>query len=114
VTALVPLALADVFAALTANLRMIRRVAEIYGGRSGLLGSWRLTRAVFAHLVATGAVATVAVDVVATAVDVAATGVVATAVNQKNNRAGGWLNHSPAYSLAQIHFSTVAISLSTD
>jgi len=57
VTALVPLALADVFAALTANLRMIRRVAEIYGGRSGLLGSWRLTRAVFAHLVATGAVA---------------------------------------------------------
>ncbi|WP_370304567.1 YcjF family protein [Pseudooceanicola sp.] len=57
VTALVPLALADVVAALTANLRMIRRVAEIYGGRSGLLGSWRLTRAVFAHLVATGAVA---------------------------------------------------------
>jgi len=32
-------------------------VAEIYGGRSGVLGSWRLTRAVFAHLVATGAVA---------------------------------------------------------
>lgn len=57
VTALVPLALADVIAALTANLRMIRRVAEIYGGRSGFLGSWRLTRAVFAHLVATGAVA---------------------------------------------------------
>ncbi len=57
VTALVPLALADVAAALTASLRMIRRVAEIYGGRSGFLGSWRLTRAVFAHLVATGAVA---------------------------------------------------------
>lgn len=57
VTALVPLALADVATALTANLRMIRRVAEIYGGRSGLLGSWRLTRAVFTHLVATGAVA---------------------------------------------------------
>ncbi|MHA6263605.1 YcjF family protein [Arenibacterium sp. CAU 1754] len=57
VTALVPLALADVFAALTSSLRMIRRVAEIYGGRSGFLGSWRLTRAVFAHLIATGAVA---------------------------------------------------------
>ncbi|SMX29421.1 hypothetical protein TRP8649_03555 [Pelagimonas phthalicica] len=57
VTALVPLALADVFAALTANLRMIRRIAEIYGGRSGTLGSWRLTRAVMTHLVATGAVA---------------------------------------------------------
>ena len=57
VTALVPLALADVAAALTANLRMIRRVAEVYGGRSGFLGSWRLTRAVLSHLVATGAVA---------------------------------------------------------
>ncbi len=57
VTALVPLALADVFAALTANLRMIRRIAEIYGGRAGTLGSWRLVRAVMTHLVATGAVA---------------------------------------------------------
>ena len=57
VTALVPLALADVFAALTANLRMIRRIAEIYSGRAGSLGSWRLARAVMGHLVATGAVA---------------------------------------------------------
>ena len=57
VTALVPLALADVVAALTANLRMIRRVAEIYGGRAGTFGVWRLTRAVMGHLVATGAIA---------------------------------------------------------
>ncbi len=57
VTALVPLALADVIAALTANLRMIRRIAEIYGGRAGTLGAWRLTRTVLTHLVATGAVA---------------------------------------------------------
>lgn len=57
VTAIVPLALADVFTALTANLRMIRRVAEIYGGRAGTIGSWRLTRTVLTHLVATGAVA---------------------------------------------------------
>ncbi len=57
VTAVVPLALADVFTALTANMRMIRRIAEIYGGRSGTLGSWRLTRKVLSHLVATGAVA---------------------------------------------------------
>ncbi|MBY4893262.1 YcjF family protein [Rhodobacteraceae bacterium N5(2021)] len=57
VTALVPLALADVAVALTANLRMIRRIAEVYGGRAGTLGSWRLTRAVMTHLVATGAVA---------------------------------------------------------
>ena len=57
VTALVPLALADLIAALSANLRMIRRIAEIYGGRSGTLGNLRLTRAVMTHLVATGAVA---------------------------------------------------------
>lgn len=57
VTALVPMALADVVTALVASLRMIRRVAGIYGGRPGLLSSWRLTRAVLAHLAATGAVA---------------------------------------------------------
>ncbi len=57
VTALVPLALADVVAALTANLRMIRRIAEVYGGRSGTLGSWRLARGVMSHMIATGAVA---------------------------------------------------------
>jgi putative membrane protein len=57
VTAIVPLALADLFTALTANLRMIRRIAHIYGGRAGTLGSWRLTRTVLTHLVATGAVA---------------------------------------------------------
>lgn len=56
-TAIVPLALADVFVALTANIRMIRRVAEVYGGRAGTLGSWRLIRSVMTHLVATGAVA---------------------------------------------------------
>ncbi len=57
VTALIPLALADVATALVSNLRMIRRVAEIYGGRSGSLGSWRLLRRVFLSLVATGVVA---------------------------------------------------------
>ena len=57
VTAIVPLALADVAVALVANLRMIRRIAEIYGGRAGTLGSWRLMRTVLTHLAATGAVA---------------------------------------------------------
>ncbi|WP_260692116.1 YcjF family protein [Gemmobacter fulva] len=57
VTALVPMALADVAAALFANLRMIRRIAEIYGGRSGGFASWGLLRRVFTYLVATGAVA---------------------------------------------------------
>ena len=56
-TALVPLALFDVATALVSNLRMIRRIADVYGGRSGTLGAWRLTRAVFAHLAATGAIA---------------------------------------------------------
>lgn len=57
VTAIVPLAFADVAVALLSNLRMIRRIAEIYGGRAGALGSWRLLRTVLTHLVATGAVA---------------------------------------------------------
>lgn len=56
-TALIPLAFVDIAAAMLANLRMIRRLAEIYGGRAGWLGGWRLTRVVLAHLVATGAVA---------------------------------------------------------
>lgn len=57
VTAIVPLIFADVAAALIANLRMVRAVAEIYGGRPGTLGSWRLMRVVLAHLLATGALA---------------------------------------------------------
>ncbi|MGB3147389.1 MAG: TIGR01620 family protein [Paracoccaceae bacterium] len=57
VTAVVPLALADVAVALFANVRMLRRIAELYGGRAGLLGSWRLMRAVMLHLAATGAMA---------------------------------------------------------
>jgi putative membrane protein len=53
----VPLALADVMVALGANVRMIRRLAQVYGGRAGVLGSIRLLRMVATHLVATGAVA---------------------------------------------------------
>ena len=56
-TALIPLAFADVAAALAANLRMIRRIATLYGGRPGTFGNWRLARAVAVHLLATGAVA---------------------------------------------------------
>ena len=57
VTALVPLALADVAVALFANLRMLRRLSEIYGGRSGRFGSWRLLRRVAVALMGAGAVA---------------------------------------------------------
>lgn len=56
-TALIPLALVDVLAVLAINLRMIRTVAEAYGGRAGWLGSWRLLRAVARHLAATGLIA---------------------------------------------------------
>ena len=57
VTAFVPLALADVATALYSNLRLIRRLAQIYGGRSGSLGSWRLMRRVFSALLGAGAIA---------------------------------------------------------
>ena len=57
VTAVIPLALADVLAALSMNVRMIRRIADIYGAHTGFFGSWRLLRSVATHLLATGAVA---------------------------------------------------------
>ncbi|MFM7446309.1 MAG: TIGR01620 family protein, partial [Tabrizicola sp.] len=57
VTALVPMALADVAAALYSNLRMVRRIAEIYGGRSGSFGSFGLLRRVFSSMLAAGALA---------------------------------------------------------
>ncbi len=56
-TALIPVALIDMAAVLLINLRMIRAVAVLYDGRAGWIGSWRLMRAVAAHLIATGAVA---------------------------------------------------------
>ena len=75
-TALIPLALVDVLAALTGNLRMVREIAEIYGGRAGWLGSWRLMRTVAAHLIATGAVA-VADDLLGPLIGAAAAGLIA-------------------------------------
>lgn len=57
VTAVIPLTLVDIGAILYTNVRMIRRIAEIYGGRAGWLGSWRLLRSVAQHLLASGAVA---------------------------------------------------------
>ena len=56
-TALVPMALADVAGAPLANIRMIRRIGAIYGGRAGWLGTMRLVRAVLTHILATGAIA---------------------------------------------------------
>ena len=56
-TAIVPLALIDVLTALSQNVRMVRRIAEVYGAHAGFFGSWRLLRMVATHLLATGAVA---------------------------------------------------------
>ena len=54
---MVPIPWIDMLAAFGTNLRMIRRIGEIYGGRSGPIGSWRLLRSVSTHLMATGALA---------------------------------------------------------
>ena len=57
VTAFVPVALADVVAVLYSNVKLIRRLSEIYGGRSGTFGSVRLLRRVFAAVLGAGAIA---------------------------------------------------------
>jgi putative membrane protein len=39
------------------SIRLIRRLAALYGGRPGALGMFRLTKAVVAHLAVTGSLA---------------------------------------------------------
>lgn len=57
VTAVSPRAIVDVAFVLYAAVRLLRRIAGIYGGRPGLLGFLRLARAAFSHLAVTGGVA---------------------------------------------------------
>ena len=57
VSAISPRASVDLIVVAAQALRLIRRIAEIYGGRPGLLGAWRLARAVGAHLAITGGMA---------------------------------------------------------
>ncbi|MBB4198558.1 TIGR01620 family protein [Rhodoblastus sphagnicola] len=57
VTALAPRAIIDVIFVAAQAIRLIRRIAEIYGGRPGLLGVFRLARAVATHLALTGTIA---------------------------------------------------------
>ncbi len=57
VTALSPTALLTVGWILTENLRLLRALATLYGGRPGFLATTRLGRMVFTHIVATGGVA---------------------------------------------------------
>jgi putative membrane protein len=57
VTAISPRAIVDVAFVVFAAVRLLRRVARIYGGRPGALGFLRLARAAFSHLAITGGVA---------------------------------------------------------
>jgi len=57
VTAVSPSAILDVGFVALENLRMLRRLATLYGGRPGFLGSLRLARLVLGHLALTGGVA---------------------------------------------------------
>ena len=57
VTTVSPRALVDVAYVLFESGRLIRRLAELYGGRPGTLGFFRLARDVLAHLAVTGSLA---------------------------------------------------------
>ena len=57
VTAVSPRALVDVAYVVFEAGRLIRRLSELYGGRPGTLGFFRLTRSVLAHLAVTGSIA---------------------------------------------------------
>ncbi len=57
VTAISPRAMLDVVFVIAQIVYLIRRIAEIYGGRPGLLGFFKLARSVGAHIAITGGVA---------------------------------------------------------
>ena len=57
VTAVSPRALVDVGYILFESARLIRRLAELYGGRPGTLGLFRLSKTVISHLAVTGTIA---------------------------------------------------------
>ncbi len=57
VTAVSPRALIDIAYVLMENTRLIRKIAEHYGGRPGFFSSMKLIRQVLTHLAATGAIA---------------------------------------------------------
>ncbi|TXM71429.1 TIGR01620 family protein [Methylobacterium sp. WL12] len=57
VTALSPRAIVDVAFVVFSAVRLLRRIAAIYGGRPGFLGFLRLARAALTHLTVTGGMA---------------------------------------------------------
>ena len=57
VTAISPIPIVDVVFVLVENLRMLRALATLYGGRPGLMAALKLGRMVITHVVATGGIA---------------------------------------------------------
>lgn len=57
VTALSPMVWIAMIYVLVENLRLLRTLAGLYGGRPGFLGSLRLARLVVTHIIATGGLA---------------------------------------------------------
>lgn len=57
VTAVSPRAIVDIGYVIFEAGRLIRRLAELYGGRPGTIGFFRLTRDVLSHLAVTGSIA---------------------------------------------------------
>ena len=57
VTAISPRAVVDLLVVAIENLRLIRALSQLYGGRPGTLGIFRLVRHVLAHLAVTGGMA---------------------------------------------------------
>ncbi|GAA2822185.1 putative membrane protein [Aminobacter aminovorans] len=57
VTAVSPRALVDIAYVMFEAGRLIRRLSELYGGRPGTLGFFRLARSALAHLAVTGSIA---------------------------------------------------------
>ncbi|MCB1527531.1 MAG: TIGR01620 family protein [Hyphomicrobiaceae bacterium] len=57
VTAISPIFFFSILFVLVENVRMLRGLATLYGGRPGLLGALKLARMVVTHIIATGGVA---------------------------------------------------------
>ena len=56
-TAITPAAALDILFVAALNLRMLREIATLYGGRPGMLGTIKLARMVVSHLAVTGGLA---------------------------------------------------------
>ena len=57
ITAISPLAVFDMAVVAAQNMRMLRRIATIYGVRPGMFGLFKLARMVVTHIVLTGGIA---------------------------------------------------------